>query len=263
MGELVPVEKQVQNFAAFINQPSMMKQLALAVPKHVTAERLARIVLTMVRKTPELLECSRESLLGSIMECAQLGLEPGVLGQAWILPYKGEATLIVGYRGMAQLAWRSSLIASLGARNVYEGDTFDYDYGEDILRHRHNGELDPAKITHAYGFIRTVTGGRLFEVMQRSEIDAIKQRSPAGSRGKGPWATDFPEMSRKSPFRRVFKYGPASAELNRALVIDDAADRGESQGLTWVLPDDVREEKPMPISSEPQPAEKKTEDIPA
>lgn len=71
------------------------------------------------------------------MTCAQLGLRPGVLGQAWGLPFKNwrtgqyEAHLIVGYQGLVELAMRTGTIASVIARTVYEGDVFDVSYGVD------------------------------------------------------------------------------------------------------------------------------------
>lgn len=219
---------------ALMQQPSMIAQLRMALPRHVTPERLARIVMTNLRQTPELLKCTRESLLGAVMQAAQLGLEPGVLGQCYLVPYKGTATLIIGYRGMAQLAWRSALVSSISSRAVFEGDHFFFDYGADKLEHRPFGESDPDKLTHAYAVIHTTHGGRLWEVMTRTEIETIRERSAAGKRG--PWVTDYTEMCKKTVLRRLFKIAPASAEMNRAMALEDAADVGESQGLEFDLP---------------------------
>ena len=64
------------------------KQFAAALPKHINSERFTRIAITTIRQNPDLAKCSQESLLGSLMVLAQLGLEPGVLGQAYLLPFK-------------------------------------------------------------------------------------------------------------------------------------------------------------------------------
>src|SRR5690606_28041607 len=45
----------------------MKPQIQAALPKHMTADRLARIVMTQVRLNPKLLECSTESLLAAVM----------------------------------------------------------------------------------------------------------------------------------------------------------------------------------------------------
>lgn len=222
---------------ALMQQPSMIAQLKMALPKHVTPERLARIVMTQLRQTPELLRCTRESLLGSIMGAAQLGLEPGVLGQCWLIPYGKVATLVIGYRGMAQLAWRSGQVASMNARAVFQGDHFMFDFGADKLEHRPFGESDPDKLTHVYAVIHTTQGGRLWDVMTRAEIDRLRDRSQAGK--SGPWATDYTEMCKKSVMRRIFKMAPASVEMNRAMELEDAADTGTPQGLDFDIPVDA------------------------
>ncbi|MDK4605734.1 recombinase RecT, partial [Kingella kingae] len=59
-----------------------------ALPKHLTADRLARIATTEIRRVPALGTCSPESFLGAIMQCGQLGLEPSNgLGQAYLIPF--------------------------------------------------------------------------------------------------------------------------------------------------------------------------------
>lgn len=240
-------QEQASSVAKLLQSPEMMAQLKMALPRHVTPERLARIVLTQIRQTPKLLECTRESLLGAVMQCAQLGLEPGTLGQAWIIPYGKEATFVAGYRGLAQLAWRSSQIASIQARAVFEGDVFAFDYGEDKITHKPGSETDPALLTHVYAVIHTTNGGRLWDVMSREEVERIRKRSRAGS--SGPWQTDYAEMAKKTIMRRLFKIAPCSAELQQALALDEAADAGVSQGIEFQIPE---ERDVTPKSDEPE-----------
>lgn len=247
MGELIPQSQQMKNVAEFLTSKAMMAQLKMALPKHVTPERLARIVLTEIRRTPKLLECRRESLLGAILQCAQLGLEPGTLGQCWIIPYGPEATFVAGYRGLAQLAWRSNMISSLSARAVFEGDVFAYDFGEDKISHKPGGESDPAKLTHVYAVIHTSSGGRLWDVMTRDEVEKIKTRSRAGS--SGPWKTDYAEMAKKTVFRRLMKIAPCSAEIQTALSLEEAADQGISQGLDFEVPSEPEKDVTPPVAN--------------
>ncbi len=250
MSQLTTQTAAARDFGAMLQSPAMLSQLKMALPRHVTPERLARIVLTQVRQVPKLLECSRESLLGCVMQCAQLGLEPGTLGQAWIIPYGKEATLVIGYRGMAQLAWRSAQIAGISARAAFEGDVFNYDYGADKIEHKPGGETDPKKLTHVYAIIHTSNGGRLWEVMTRQEVERIRQRSRAGN--SGPWQTDYAEMAKKTVLRRLFKIAPCSVEMQTALQLDDAADMGVPQGIDFDVPrtiDAEAEESPDPSAA--------------
>lgn len=245
-----------------LQSPKMLAQLRMALPKHVTPERLARIVMTQIRVVPDLLRCTQDSLLGSIMQAAQLGLEPGVNGQCWLIPYKRfnkrtnktwwQCQLIIGYRGMAQLAWRSSLVKSIASRAVFEDDFFFFDYGTDDLQHRPCGQLDPDKLTHVYALVHTTSGGRLWEVLTRAEVDHVRSRSAA--RDDGPWKTDYAEMAKKTALRRLFKIAPASAEMARAMELEDSADRGEPQTFDVPMdgyslqpdPDDDHDQTPQP-----------------
>lgn len=232
-----------------LQSPAMQAQLRRALPKHVTPERLARIVTTQIRQVPQLLKCSRESLFGSIMQAAQLGLEPGTLGQCWIIPYGKEATFILGYRGMVQLAWRSGLVSSITARSVFEGDHFLYDFGTDTIEHQPHGGNDPKTLTHAWGAVHVKGGGRLWDVMTRKEIEAIRERSAAAKRGGSPWNTDYAEMAKKTVLRRLFKLAPLTPELQTAMALDDAADQGIPQEFD--LPSDEKDVTPQK-SEEPE-----------
>ena len=66
----------------------MMPSMQQVLPKHMDADRMSRIALNVIRTNPLLLQCNLPSLMGGVMEAAKLGLEPGLLGQAYILPFK-------------------------------------------------------------------------------------------------------------------------------------------------------------------------------
>ena len=104
-------------------------QLALALPKHITADRLLRVVMTQVQRTPALLECERTSLYAAVMTAAQLGLEPdGVLGHGYLVPFKSRGVqkvqFIPGYKGLIALARNSGEVSSIQAQPVYEPGKF-------------------------------------------------------------------------------------------------------------------------------------------
>jgi len=74
-----------QTFASALE--AMKPEFAKVLPKSITADRLIRIALTEVRKNPTLAQCDLQSTIGSIMVGAQLALEPGVMGQAYLVPF--------------------------------------------------------------------------------------------------------------------------------------------------------------------------------
>lgn len=226
---------QADTLAAMLSSPKMKAQFQAALPKHMTAERMARIVTTEIRKTPALAKCDQASFLGSVIQCAQLGLEPGnSLGHAYLLPYGSHVQLIIGYRGMIDLARRSGQIISLSARAVREHDEFDYQLGlhEDLIHKPFEGE-DAGEITHVYAVAKLQGGGVQFEVMSRAQVEAVRAQSKAGK--SGPWVTHFEEMAKKTVIRRLFKYLPVSVEIQRAVVLDERAEAGANQHHEDVL----------------------------
>lgn len=215
---------------------SVKNQMALAMPRHMTADRLMRIALTEVRKVPALGKCNVQSFMGAIMQCAQLGIEPGAaLGHAYLLPFgNGKASdglancqLIIGYRGMIDLARRSGQIVSLNARSVHANDTFSYAYGLDETLEHVPATGDRGDLTHVYAVAKLKGGGIQFEVMSKADVMKVKASSKAGN--NGPWVSHFDEMAKKTVIRRLFKYLPVSIEMTQAVVLDEKADAGIDQ----------------------------------
>lgn len=219
-----------------VRSKKFQAQMALALPKSMTADRLTRIVMTECRKAPALLKCAPESFYGAVLQCAALGLEPGsALGHCYLLPFgngkdrsgRPNAQLIIGYRGMIDLARRSGQIISLQAWTVHAQDTFNYQLGlEPDIQHVPASTADRGPVTHVYAVAKLKGGGIQFEVMSRAEIEKVRSTSKAGN--SGPWASHWEEMAKKSVIRRLFKYLPVSIEAVRAVEIDEKTDRGEA-----------------------------------
>jgi recombination protein RecT len=253
MSHLVPYKEKLSSVRALLDKAK--PQIALALPRHLSADRMIRVALTSVQRTPELLECDPVSLLGAIVQSAQLGLEPdGVLGHAYLVPFnnskKGrkEVQFIPGYKGLVALARRSGEVSSVDARVVRDGDRFLYQFGlQPRLDHtpaEREEDEDSAPITHAYAVVRLKDGGFQFDVLTRREIDAVRKRSKAGA--SGPWVTDYAEMAKKTALRRCLKLAPMSVEAQRAVALDELAEAGLSQDLAVVPETDgvIEPEKP-------------------
>lgn len=202
---VVQAAKNPTTLLGMIRQPNFQKQMALAMPKSMTPDRLTRIVMTECRKTPALLKCAPESFYGAVLQCAALGLEPGsALGHCYLLPFgngkdrsgRPNAQLIIGYRGMIDLARRSGQIISLQAWTVHAQDTFNYQLGlEPDIQHVPASTADRGPVTHVYAVAKLKGGGIQFEVMSRAEIEKVRASSKAGN--SGPWSSHWDEMAKK------------------------------------------------------------------
>lgn len=200
--------------------------IAAVLPKHLTVERLTKVALSATARTPSLLACSPHSLVRAVMQGAELGLEVGgLLGEAYLVPFKDTIQLIVGYRGLVKLARQSGQLTSIEAYVVRERDSFELEYGlEPKLVHKPAMTGDPGPVAAVYAIARFKDGGRQVDVMTNAEVESVRKRSAASS--AGPWVTDYAEMAKKTVVRRLCKYLPLSPELARALEHEAAVDEG-------------------------------------
>ncbi len=239
----------------------MGPEIARALPKHMDADRLARIALTTIRTTPKLLQCSMPSLMGAVMQAAQLGLEPGLLGHCYIIPFRNnktgqeEAQFIIGYRGMIDLARRSGEVQSISAREVYDNDLLEVKYGlEETIVHipwhlrEDKSYADSGEFRGVYMVARFKDGGYYCHYMPRAEIDSHRQRSKAAS--SGPWVTDYIEMAKKTVVRSAWKWLPISVEVMRqteaadeTVKVEIAEDMAEMPDILDVTGEAVEDEE--------------------
>ncbi len=208
-----------------------MKAIQSALPKHMTPERMCRVAFNTVQKTPALLNCTPHSLVAAIVEASSLGLEIDARGQAYLVPYKGSVTLIPGYKGLMDLAYRSGRVTSIYADVVCANDTFDFALGLDA-RLAHVPNLDErGEMKAVYAVAKIKDADPAFVVLGRSEVEKVKKASPGASKPDSPWVKWEEEMWKKTAIRRLCKYLPLSPEMQRALSLEDLADAGKGQDL--------------------------------
>lgn len=208
----------------------MKGEIARCLPKHLTPERMTRIAMTELRKTPKLQECDPMSFIASIMQASQLGLEPGVLGSCYLIPFNNKAkgivecTFMPGYRGFLDLARRSGQIVSLVARSVYEKDEFGYEFGlKENLTHKPS-LTDRGNLVAVYAVAILKDGGHQFDVMSKADVDIIRNQSKSSN--NGPWVTHYEEMAKKTVLRKLFKWLPCSVEMQKAVALDEQEEAG-------------------------------------
>lgn len=203
----------------------MQPELQRALPKGMSGDRMARLALTVLRKTPKLAECTPESFAGSLLTAASLGLEPGVNGEAYLVPYEDrrrrvvECQLIVGYQGYAKLFWQHPMAQHLDAQAVYSKDEFDYAYGlAPYLKHKPSRAKDRGTITHYWAAASLTSGGQAFVVLTADEVKDLR-RGKVGSNGDIPDPQHW--MERKTAIRQLVKILPKSTTFVQAIEADE------------------------------------------
>ena len=262
MTENLPaVQRKALDLKTYLNRDNIKSGLAQALPKWMSIDRLLRVVFTSTMKTPKLLDCTMESLLQSIMLCAQLGLEP-ILGRAYLIPYNNsklidgqwkkvlECQFQPGYQGLVDLARRSGSIKDVYAMNVYENDEFDLTFGTDRkIYHRpwylNKANKEPGEIIGTYAVWEMKDGTKHPEFMTISDIHKRRDRSQAyqyamsNPKDKNaqdcPWIQWAEEQNVKTVIKHSSKLVPASIEFMQAIDLDNSAEIGATQVSTGTL----------------------------
>jgi recombination protein RecT len=195
----------------------MAPAIEQVLPKHVSPDRLSRIALNVIRTNPQLLQCNLPSLMGGVMEAAKLGLEPGMMGQCYLIPFNNrrnntmECTFIIGYKGLIDLVRRSGQVSTISAQTVYENDLFEFEYGlEDKLVHKPVLTDRGGPIAY-YAIAKMKDGGYNFLVMSKQDIEKHRDQF-SKAKNYGPWKDNFSEMAKKTVLRQLIKYLPISIE---------------------------------------------------
>jgi recombination protein RecT len=236
------VAKFEEQFARLI--PNQLKKTDI-----LTAKRVAGLLVNAFSQSEELRACRPSTILNAAGLACAVGLEfNNSLGQSAIIPYDNnkkvggqwvtlkEAQWQMMYRGGITLALRSGQVAHVTAEAVMENDEFDYQYGSKaFLMHRpaerwgRDFKLEE-NWRKAYCFVRFKDGGEHFRVMDRQQIEDIRDKSSKGKDNERmPWKTWLEEMIRKTPTKNEMKYLDLTPQLAMAVGLDDAAEAGASQ----------------------------------
>lgn len=207
-------------------------EIERALPKGMDADRIARLVMTEIRKNPQLADCTQMSFSGALLNASALGLEPGVGGEAYLVPYKNKGTLecqlIVGYQGVVKLFWQHPRAQGIRTETVYSNDTItEYTKGTGG-KFTYTPTLgDRGEIVAYYAEV-AIAGVRdpLWGVFTPDEIKALRNGKTGGN---GNIADPQRWMERKTALKQVLKLAPKTTRLDMAIRLDDAAISGASQ----------------------------------
>jgi recombination protein RecT len=211
------------------------QSLEFALPKHMNPERMIRLTLTAFSTNKALRECTPTSIFGSVVMASQMGLEIGVGGQGFLVPYRAKngnawemrAQFIPGWQGLVDLAQRSGR-SSVWTGAVFEGDEFDFQLGDSpFVKHKPGGESDDEKLTYVYaiGKIKDAES-KIIEVWPIKKIKL--HRDEYNKVGDRHYSFANLEMyARKVALLQVLKYMPKTIELANAIMADAAYETGK------------------------------------
>lgn len=250
MTKAVAKTEQQQKFDTLrLTLSQMQSQIVKALPRHIPAESWMRTVLTLVQKNPNLLECTKESFLGALMESAQRGLVVG--HEVHIIPFRNnkrqctEAQVVYDYKGYIKLMINSGVASAVKADVVRVGDEFD-DTGEkihhvknyDLGETRTMGDVEyvvPKKLRPIWCVYCEILGKDGHYQHRTLTMDEIERARAASKKPEGIWKDHPIEMMKKTAVRRIAKYVPQSPELLRATELDDLDLEDRSQGLASIV----------------------------
>lgn len=227
-------------------------QVAKALPSHLKPDRFLRIAMTALTRTPKLMSCTRESFMECLLTLSAFGIEPDGR-RAHLIPYGDKCTLVIDWKGLAELAMRSGIIAKLHADLVCENDEFDFNLGA-IVKHKIDFRKERGEPYAAYAMAETKDGAVFVQVMTKAEIEKIRDNSQGYktalkyNKNDSPWMTAPGEMWKKTCFRRLSKWLPLSAEFRDAVEREDDLEDLPPRDVTPQL------SKPKFLGGEPEPA---------
>lgn len=230
---------------------ALLQNREAALAELVGKEHIARFMaatLSTLRKDSKLALCTRESFYAAAHQAALLKLQPGILGEVYLVPYGKTATLIIGYKGYIVLAGRHPDIKRCDGRPIYEGEDFEFDEVSGYLHHKRDWQAkreDKDLIgawAAAWRHDDPPDHPSYQWVMNREEIEKV-------SKGGNIWRDNMPAMFRKTAIRTLFQRGsvPRSIDMTQALEYEAEEER-KAEVLS--VRDERLDEEPPPVDME-------------
>lgn len=224
-------ETRRQHFADLI--ATNLDGIGLSLPRSMDKDRFGRLLLTAANTNPDLFECDTRSFIAAGVACAQLGLEPNdARGLAYLIPFAHKVTLVIGYKGMLDLARRSGLVSAVQTHAVLSGDVFEYEAGlEPKLRHVPNLSIDRDRwedVQFFYATARIHVGAKAergepqYALLSRAQVEKRRDSNPGSKSRYSPWQSGWAvEMGQKTALRALCKLLPQTVELADADRLDE------------------------------------------
>lgn len=245
--------------AKWLNSAKVQAYVRNALPAEIEPGRMLQVFYNLISGTPALQDCTPASLLKCVVAGSQLGLSfDANLKQAYVVPYSGVATLIIGYKGLEKLAINSGSVRTVRSFTVYANDAFTYRQGSHPVLEHTPAKGDRGKSIGAYAIARMIgTPEPEFIYLDQNEIEKHRIRSQA--KDSGPWKTDREAMERKTAVRVLCGSLPLDEKARIAVTLDEQAETGQPQRFTLTTESVIDAEEILDDPSADYEAEMKAE----
>lgn len=235
-------------YKQYLNEETSLNKIQEFITfKEIDAKSIVMNCIYEMSKNTKIAECSKASIMSCLAQCARYGLVPNSdLGHVYFVPYKDKCTLLVGYKGMLTLAYRSGNVKSISSELIYENDVYDFDLGTSpFLMHRKT-LVNRGKVIAAYAIAHLKNGSTAYRIMTIEDINIARSSSTAdmySKKGGKPsiWDTHFDEMAKKTCIRSLFKYLDISSEMSIAIA-DDEKPHDQKSGHVYDASDEFFDE---------------------
>jgi recombination protein RecT len=203
-------------------------------------------VMIVVKESEALQKCSMESIYISALRAAtlRLSVDPST-GQAYVIPFRGRATLVVGYKGLYDMAVRTGKYRYINVGPIYEGMEVEENPLTGFHTITRTGNLNKNKIIGWIGAFEMnpergqATGFGKTMYMTVEEIHAhAKEYSSGYDNPKGTWKTETRKMERKTVLRLLIRrwgyLDPADVQTLTAVENEEVI---EGEGDVYDIPE--------------------------
>lgn len=180
----------------------------------INPETAISFLFNECRINKKILECSSQSILNCLIQSAQYGLKiSSALGLAYAVPYKGELTFQIGYKGMVELLYRQPSIAKINTRIVYQNEIdaskFQVQYGKDEFLHHIPTFSKKGGVALYYADLTFKDGTYKFAILSLEEALECQEKSKT----KQFWSNGFDSMALGKAIRKLYNTLPKTLSL--------------------------------------------------
>lgn len=216
-----------QKFSLVLQTPAITKLINNTLGDKEVAMKFVAEISTLVGNNPALQSCDASSIIsaGLLAQTLKLSLAP-TLGQCYIVPFKGRAQFILGYKGLYQLAQRSREYAKMDVRSVHKGEHLGQDaFGEDMFKFDHKYDNEEVIGYFAYFILQNGYTHSLYWTKEEANKHGLRfsQSYRNNASGTNLWRDDFDKMAQKSVLKTLLsRWGILSIDMQRAIKTDQA-----------------------------------------
>jgi recombination protein RecT len=161
-------------------------------------------VMIAVANSEALQKCEMKSIVSSALRAATLKLEvdPGI-GYAYLVPYGSQANLIIGYKGLHQMAVRTGKYRYINVEEVWEGETATTERFTGVVTITGTPK-NKEKAIGIVAYFELLKGYKKFLYMTMEEIEAHAKKfskSYGMDSKNNVWKTNRRSMEKKTVLR--------------------------------------------------------------